>query len=101
MERGGNATTRSEQRRIHVFISGKVQGVGFRAFTQETAEKLKVTGWVRNLRDGRVEAVAEGPTSVISEFIAKIKQGPASGRVDKVDLKDEPPTGEFKGFEIK
>jgi acylphosphatase len=89
------------QRRIHVFISGRVQGVGFRAFTQEQAQRLKLIGFVRNLDDGRVEMVAEGPATDIEKLIVEVKHGPPSARVDKLDCTDEKPRGDYKGFSIK
>ena len=70
--------------RKHWFVSGQVQGVGFRAFTYESATDLKLTGWVRNLTDGRVEVVAEGKAKVIEELLEKVKKGPAGSRVDAV-----------------
>jgi acylphosphatase len=71
--------------RKHWFISGQVQGVGFRAFTYEAATDLHLKGWVRNLTDGRVEAVAEGDEKSIAELLSKIKKGPRSARVKSVD----------------
>lgn len=95
------ATTQAAHRRIHVFISGRVQGVGFRAFTQEQAQRFEVAGFVRNLTDGRVEMVAEGPPMDINKLIAQVKHGPPSAKVDKLDCTEETPKGEFKGFSIK
>jgi acylphosphatase len=95
------ASTQAAHRRIHVFITGRVQGVGFRAFTEEQAQRLKVAGFVRNLDDGRVEMVAEGPPADIDKLIAQVKHGPASAQVDKLDCTEETPKGEFKGFRIK
>ena len=86
---------------LPVFISGKVQGVGFRAFTQEQAQRLKLTGFVRNLADGRVELVAEGAAGGIEKLIEQVKHGPPSARVDGFDCKDETLGGEFERFEVK
>ena len=88
-------------RRVHVFVSGLVQGVGFRAFTAEHAQKRGLTGWVKNLDDGRVEAVVEGPTAKVAEFLELLKRGPAAAKVDKVEVADEKPTGEFKTFDVR
>ena len=88
-------------RRVHVFVSGLVQGVGFRAFTAEHAEKRALTGWVKNLDDGRVEAVVEGPTDKVAQLLELLKRGPAAGHVDKLDVADEKPTGEFKSFDVR
>jgi acylphosphatase len=87
--------------RVHAFVSGKVQGVGFRNFTAAEATKLSLTGWVRNLSDGRVELVAEGPAAPIEKLMAAVAQGPAAARVDKVERKAEPYTGQFKQFEVE
>lgn len=86
--------------RVHLLISGIVQGVNFRYYTRETAKRLNLTGWVRNLPDGRVEAVAEGDESAIEKFIEWCKHGPSSARVDNVEIKRERYTGEFKEFKI-
>jgi acylphosphatase len=96
-----SATTQAARRRIHVFIAGRVQGVGFRAFTQEQAQRLKLAGFVRNLDDRRVEMVAEGPAADIDKLIAQVKHGPPSARVDKLDCTEETHRGDYKGFTIK
>jgi acylphosphatase len=70
--------------RKHWFVSGQVQGVGFRAFTYEAATDLKLKGWVRNLTDGRVEIVAEGDAPTIAKLLERVKKGPQFGRVDGV-----------------
>ena len=87
--------------RIHVFVSGRVQGVGFRYFTRLNALRLKLRGWVRNLEDGRVELVAEGPRDTLDQLLAKIRKGPRAAKVKDVEVKEERPTGEFTGFEIR
>lgn len=68
----------------HYLISGRVQGVGFRAFTQRTAAKLSLRGWVRNLLDGRVEAMAQGSGATLATFESQLREGPPHGRVDEV-----------------
>lgn len=95
------AETPVKERRVHVFVSGRVQGVGFRDFTQGEARKRGLTGWVRNLEDGRVEAVIEGPADKVAELLEEVKHGPPRARVDKVETTDETPTGEFKVFEVR
>jgi len=85
-------------RRVHVFITGRVQGVSFRAFTTRHARTLKLTGWVRNLRDGRVEAVIEGPKDKVAELLKLIEKGPPPARVDDLKVTDERPRGDFKSF---
>jgi acylphosphatase len=88
-------------KRIRVYISGVVQGVFFRHHTKERALELGVTGWVRNLPDGRVEAVFEGEDGSVDRMIAFCKEGPPSAHVTKVELKEESWTGEFKDFAAK
>jgi acylphosphatase len=87
--------------RAHLFISGLVQGVFFRANTQAKAEELGVFGWVKNLADGRVEVVAEGKRKRLEELITWSRQGPSRARVDRVEVGWEKATGEFAGFEIR
>lgn len=74
-------------------ISGRVQGVGFRHFTELTAISTGVAGWVRNRRDGRVEAVAEGAASAVAAFEAAIRTGPAHAHVDAVEITEAALTG--------
>ena len=86
--------------RAHVFIVGKVQGVYFRQNTRVVANRHKVTGWVRNLRDGRVEAVLEGNEMDVSELIEWFYAGPPKAKVDDVQIKYESYIGEFQGFKV-
>jgi acylphosphatase len=86
-------------RAIHVFVSGKVQGVGFRDWTVAQASALKLTGWVRNLTDKRVEAVLEGPADTVAAMIEKMKKGPSTARVDDLKTTDQKPSGNYKSFE--
>jgi len=86
-------------RAVHAFVSGRVQGVGFRDWTVREASALKLMGWVRNLSDGRVEAVIEGPSDTVAKMLEKLKTGPSSAKVVKVDSTDEKPTGQFKDFQ--
>ena len=90
----------AENVRAHVIISGRVQGVAFRADTRWTAQRIGVFGWVRNRRDGTVEAVIEGDTSRVENMLAWCRRGPALARVDDVKLEWEPYTGEFTQFVI-
>ena len=89
------------QKRIHIFITGRVQGVFFRQSTRVMAIKNNVTGWIRNLDDGRVEIVAEGEESNIDALIDWCKTGPANSRVDEFELVEENSTDEFKNFEVR
>jgi acylphosphatase len=79
-------------------ISGRVQGVGFRWFTRDAAEREGVHGWVRNLPDGRVEAQAEGDADALERFERALRHGPRGARVDEVDVDALPPTGRDTGF---
>jgi acylphosphatase len=87
--------------RAHVFISGLVQGVFFRHETRLRAIRNNVTGWVRNLPDGRVEAVFEGEKENVEAMIAFCQRGPPGAIVKKIEVKWENPTGEFKDFRIR
>jgi acylphosphatase len=85
----------------HVFVSGKVQGVYFRATTRKTAERLGVDGWVRNLPDGRVEAVVEADEDALEEMFQYLHEGPERARVEGVEVEDAPERGPFDGFEVR
>lgn len=90
-----------EDQTKHYLISGLVQGVGFRRFVERTAKSMQVRGWVRNLRDGRVEAFAQAPSATLAQFAHQLQSGPAHSRVDSV-LSTEPlPATECIGFVIK
>ena len=69
----------------HYFISGRVQGVGFRAFVRRVASEMKLQGWVRNLNDGRVEALIHGAESVVEKCTTLLRKGPPHGQVDKLE----------------
>lgn len=88
-------------KRVHVIISGRVQGVFFRAETQRTAMNFNLAGWVRNTADGRVEAVFEGEDENVDKMIAWCHIGPPAARVQEVIAEEEPYTGEFRDFNIK
>lgn len=85
--------------RAHVFITGRVQGVFFRAYTQQEARALGLSGWVRNLDDGRVEAVFEGSKAQVDEMIEWCKEGSPSAQVSKVEVKWETPEN-LEDFEV-
>lgn len=87
--------------RAHLLISGRVQGVGYRYSTLNAAKRVGgLTGWVRNLDDGRVEAVVEGPREKIEELIRWARQGPPAARVSDVAVAWEAASGEFRGFDV-
>ena len=89
------------QRRVHIKVSGRVQGVSYRASARKTAVSLGLFGWVRNLADGRVEILAEGSATHIAHFVEWCGRGPIWARVDKLEIIDEPPAGEFEGFYVR
>ncbi|NWF79246.1 MAG: acylphosphatase [Chloroflexi bacterium] len=86
--------------RARVVIAGRVQGVGFRAHTRDRARAAGVEGWVRNLPDGRVEAVFEGTRPAVQRLVTWCYSGPNSAMVEKVEIQWEPATGKEGGFSI-
>ena len=90
-----------ENIRAHLFVSGRVQGVFFRETVRKKAAKEGVTGWAKNLRDGKVEAVFEGKESRVRKMVDWARSGPIWAKVDSLDLIWEDYRGEFDGFEIK
>lgn len=86
--------------RARAFVSGQVQGVNYRWECVEQARQHGVSGWVRNLADGRVEAVFEGPEPAVRGMLGWCERGPAHARVDHVKVSWEPPTGAESGFRI-
>ena len=87
--------------RVHVFISGKVQGVFFRSSTKDMAKNLGLFGWVRNLADGRVEAVFEGKKDAIEKMLEWCKAGPEYARVTGIEVIWEEFKGDFKEFLLR
>ena len=90
-----------ESRRVRIFVSGRVQGVFFRAETHRQALKLGLTGWARNLEDRRVEAVFEGEKEAVSVMLEWCAKGPSLSRVTGVEIVEETPAGDLEGFKIK
>ena len=90
---------RARQRQIVALARGRVQGMGYRAFCADEGMRLGVTGYAKNLPDGRVEVVAEGDESSLRQFIERLREGPAFARIDEVTFRWEEPTGTFRGFE--
>ena len=86
--------------RAHLYISGIVQGVFFRTHTQDVARGLGLTGWVRNLHDGRVEVIAEGAKEQIEQLIQWCHKGPPGASVDGVEIDWQDATDEFKNFDM-
>jgi acylphosphatase len=81
-------------------IAGRVQGVGFRWFAESVASREGLHGWVRNLPDGHVEAMAEGEAEAIERFERALRHGPPAARVDEVEIDDRVPTGRDTGFTV-
>ena len=88
-------------KQIHIFVTGRVQGVFFRQSTRVIAIKNNVNGWVRNLDDGRVEIVGQGEPNNVDNLAHWCKTGPANSRVDEFELKEESIVEEFENFEVK
>lgn len=82
-------------------MTGRVQGVGFRFFAEEKAQKAQLTGWIRNLQDGSVECEVEGPREAIEQFIEELKKGPPLARVDHLDVAWGPSAHRFSAFETR
>jgi acylphosphatase len=89
------------QCRVHAIVSGRVQGVSYRASTADEAEGLGLVGWVRNLPDGSVELEAEGPEDAIAALLAWCRKGPPAARVANVAVTERTPTGAEAGFAIR
>ncbi len=87
--------------RLHAFVDGVVQGVGFRYFVLDAARRLGARGWVRNLRDGRVELLAEGNQASLSALLSEVRRGPPGGRVNSVETIWKEAGGEFDGFRLE
>ncbi len=90
-----------DKERAHVRISGQVQGVFFRDSTRQKAEELNLAGWVKNLPDGRVEAVFEGPPDEVKKMLRWCEEGPQQATVENVDTDIEDPGGDLSGFEVR
>src|SRR5262245_37510544 len=91
----------ADWKRVHAFAAGRVQGVGYREFTQREARGLSLVGYAENLADGRVEIVVEGPNDKVKELLAKLARGPRAAQVSGLEQKDEPAEGLYKDFEVR
>ena len=90
-----------EKYRLHAYVKGNVQGVGFRHFTRQTAQQQDLTGWVRNLRDGRVEVMAEGKHADLNQLLGRLRKGPISADVNDIDYEFNDAQGEFESFRVR
>ena len=90
----------SNQAQLHAVISGHVQGVGFRSFVLEQAQRLGLTGWVRNLNTGQVEVLAEGSRADLEVFLRYLGRGPSSAYVKDIRVDWQPATSEFFNFRV-
>jgi len=88
-------------KRVHLIISGRVQGVGYRYFVREKADQCNIKGWVKNNIGGTVEVVAEGDDKDIQTFVDYCRKGPSLSLIENVNINYEDPTKEFHGFEIR
>ena len=87
--------------RVHIWVRGRVQGVGFRAFVQQSAHQLGLKGWVRNVGWDQVETIAEGDKTILEKFIESVKAGPHASHVEDSRIEWEPTSGEFVSFEVR
>lgn len=89
------------QEQLHVFWSGRVQGVGFRYTAESVALELGLKGWVKNLPDGRVEALCEGPRKTLERFLAEVASGPMKRYIQDAQAAWDKAAGEFDDFQIR
>jgi acylphosphatase len=89
------------RKRVHIFYSGKVQGVGFRMTAEDTAQGLGIVGWVKNLRDGRVELMVEGEEATLRRFLQAIRSGAMKNFIQQEDISWGNASDTFDEFEIR
>lgn len=92
--------TQAARVRLRLLVRGRVQGVWFRGWTREQARALGLAGFARNLHDGSVEVVAQGPRPAAEALVAACRKGPASARVDAVTFSEEAPGDDLAGFRV-
>ncbi len=90
-----------DTRAVRVFVSGRVQGVGFRYTAADRARDLGLAGWVRNLFDGRVEVFAQGTSANLDVYLSWLDLGPSAAEVTGISIREAPPRPGFSGFEIR
>jgi acylphosphatase len=86
--------------RVRIFAGGRVQGVAYRFYAEKCAGRLGISGWARNLDDGRVEVLAEGSADRVETFLDRLREGPSLARVDSFEVRREAATGEFPDFRV-
>ena len=91
----------AEKKTVHVYLSGRVQGVGFRAFIRRNAERLSVQGWARNLADGRVEALFSGDKSDVDQLLKLVRKGPRFADVQDIKIEEKDYQDKYSSFEIR
>ncbi len=89
------------KKRVHVFYAGRVQGVGFRMTAEETAQQCGVVGWIKNLRDGRVELIAEADEATLERFLQALRSGPMKNFISRVEATWGQASEMFSEFEIR
>ncbi len=89
------------KKRVHVFYSGNVQGIGFRHTTEELAHQMGVLGWIKNLRDGRVELMAEAEEDILHRFLEAVRGGPFRNLIKQIDVSWVDSTNGFDDFDIR
>lgn len=95
-------STPATRQALHAFVRGRVQGVGYRDFVQRQALRLGLSGWVRNLPDGRaVEVQAAGTRAALDELLGRLREGPRFAHVSEVEVDWSAPIGQFNGFEVR
>ena len=97
----GNEKLNEEKIRAHIFVSGRVQGVFFREKTKKKAEQLRITGWIKNLADSRVEAIFEGKKENVQNMVDWARKGPIWAKIDALNVIWEDYKAEFNKFEIR
>ena len=89
------------KKRVHIFYSGRVQGVGFRLTAEETAQEFGIVGWVKNLRDGRVELVGEAEEAALTNFLEAVRSGPMKNFIRQIEICWGANSDAFDEFEIR
>ena len=94
-------TSPNDPARVHIRVTGRVQGVGFRVYVLQAGVSLGLVGWVHNLGYDQVETVAEGPRTVLERFVEVVRAGPRASHVEADQVEWETPLGQFKRFDVK